>query len=209
MISSAAEDTEWTASELRVAIGRALLASNVPMTAANLALQVSAHQSNIKKEAERMARVQLIRRGAPRQATSGKPGPKPEAFDMSAAQRKRAYRDLAAYVPPGLLKKGQEIVRAPAGPGQAIDLLDVLTDAEATVKAAWVALVGEELLVAYSGPSAAKPAVELQAILEAANVPSRRATVSRVVPAHEWVRDGREAISAVNRQASRRKGRAV
>jgi hypothetical protein len=206
MIAETAEDSGWTASELRIAIGRALLASHVTMTAADLAAVVSVHQSNIKKEAERMALAGLIERGARRQTSPSQRGPKPEAFGMSPAQRQRASRDLTAYVPPGVLRQGQEVVRASAGPGHAIDLLGALTDAEATVKASWVALIGDDLFVAYSGPSAAKPAVELQAVLEAANVPSRRATVARVAPAHEWVRDGREVARAVDRtQASRRK----
>jgi hypothetical protein len=206
MIAGTAEDSGWTSSDLRIAIGRALLASREAMTAADLAAVVSSHQSNIKKEAERMAFAGLIQPGARRQKSASKRGPKPEAFGMSSAQRQRASRDLAAYIPPGVLQQGQEIVRASAGPGHAVDLFGALTDAEATVKASWVALVGDDLFVAYSGPSAAKPAVELQAVLEAANVPSRRATVARVAPAHEWVRDGREVVRAVDRaQASRRK----
>src|SRR5580693_6284920 len=108
MIVGAAGDSGWTASELRIAIGRALLASHVTMTAADLETVASSHQSNIKKEAERMALAGLIQRGAHRQASPSKRGPKPEAFGMSPAQRQRASRDLTAYVPPGVLRQGQE-----------------------------------------------------------------------------------------------------
>ncbi|HTA32690.1 MAG TPA: hypothetical protein VK721_04625 [Solirubrobacteraceae bacterium] len=173
------------------------------MTAAGLAAVVSSHQSNIKKEAGKMASEGLIRRATRRPANLSKRGPKPEAFEMLPAQRKRASEELAAYAPPGVLRPGQELIRAPAGPGRAVDLLRVLIRAEATARAAWVALVGDDLLVAYNGPSAAKPAVELQAVLEAANLESQRATVTNIVPAHEWLRDSQSVMEAVKRsQAS-------
>lgn len=206
-MSVSADSLGWTASELRIAIGRAMLASSKPLSAADLELAVSAHQSNIKKEAERMATAGLIQRGIPRPGAPRRRGPKPEAFDMSSAQRKRASRDLARAVPPGLLQQGQEIVTASVGQGQTVDLLEVLNSAEATTRAAWVAMLGEELLVAYDGPSAAEPALELQAVLEAADISSRRMAVSRVVSGHEWVRDGQKAIRAVERTRAARRAR--
>jgi hypothetical protein len=193
------EDSGWTASELRIAIGQALLASPNPMTAADLAAVVSSHQSNIKKEAGRMASDRLIRRGTRQPVNPSKRGPRPEAFEMLPAQRKRASKELAAHVPPGLLRPGQELIRASAGPGRAVDLLRVLTEAEVTTRAAWIALVGDDLLLVYGGPSAAKPAVELQAVLEAANLTSQRATITEVVPAYEWLRDAEGVVKAVKR----------
>jgi hypothetical protein len=196
--------SEWAATGLRIAIGRALLASPTPLSAADLELLVSTHQSNIKREAGRMASAGLISRGI-RRAAPHKRGPKPEAFELSPAQRQRASRELSFVAPAGLLQQGQEVVTASIGQGHTVDLLETLREAEATARAAWVAMLGDELLVAYSGAGAAEPALELQAVLEAADIPSRRATVARVAPGHEWTRDVGKVTRAIDRARSPRR----
>jgi hypothetical protein len=198
-MSEPTQRTEWLASELRIAIGRALLASSGPLTSAELEPYVSAHQSNVKKEAERMASAGLIRGGIRRPRSAGKRGPQPESFGLSPEQRNRATSDLGRGAPPGLLQRGQEIVAVSTSPGQTVDLLQALNNAEATARATWVAMLGEDLLVAYSGPDAAGPAFELQAVLEAADIPSRRTTVARLLSGADWAREGRKLVRAINR----------
>jgi hypothetical protein len=195
----------WASSGLRIGMGRALLATSGPLSASDFEPFVAAHQSNIKKEAERMAAAGLIRREVLPPGAAVRRGPRPEAFGLSPGQREQAARELGSVVPLGLLEQGQAVVTASVGRGHTADLLEVLAQAEATAAAAWVALLGDDLLVAYSGPDASGPALELEAVLEAADVPCRRATVARIGPGHDWAREGRKVTRAVNRARDRQR----
>jgi hypothetical protein len=204
----------WSAPIMRVRIGHELLAADKPMTAKELGDSLRGDQSNIKKEADRMASLGLIKcvAGPSGRAVPGRP-PK-VAFILTAAQRERAARELPDVNPPdsnaiGLLKRGQEIVVASADRDHLQDLLHVLVQAQGAAQAAWVAVCGDELLLIFDGPDPAEPALDLLAVLDGARVPSRRATVARVRPTRDLIRHARKTVDEAQRTRIRRDTRHV
>jgi hypothetical protein len=209
MASEAEENrARWTAPEIRVAIGRALLQARGPQTAKDLAALIEKDQSNVKKEADRMAVLDLITGVSPSaRATGGRPPT--IAYGLTAVQRARAERELPAPRLPvggttGLFRRGQEVVTAAAGPEHLGDLLDVLAGTQSVRRAAWAAVCGEQVLVVFEGSDPAGPALDLLAILNAARVPARRATVARVGPARELVHRARETAGEARRARTQR-----
>jgi hypothetical protein len=179
----------WEAPELRVAIGHALLTASRPLTAKELEDPTRTHQSNVLREAERMAELRLINRvpDPPRRTRRG--APPRVAFELDPAQRATAKRELKGRPPSparrhsthvGRLKRGQEIVIADATAPSLAGLFGALRNVETSDSAGWAALVGDELAVAFDGEDPAGPALQLVAALAAAGIPARRATVARV-----------------------------
>lgn len=205
----------WGAPNLRVRIGRELLAADRPRTAKELEAPLQIHQSNIKKEADRMVSLGLI-------ACVDEPGgrstvgrPPKAAFTLTSEQRERAADKLpdAAALPAsdtiGLLRRGQEIVAASAAPEHIQDLLHVLAQAQTASRAAWVAVCGQEVLIVFDGTDPAGPALDLLTVLDAARVPGRRATVARVRPTKELIRHARKTVAEAQRTRMRRDTRHV
>ncbi|HEV3321459.1 MAG TPA: hypothetical protein VG147_04625 [Solirubrobacteraceae bacterium] len=201
------EDSDpWAGPQLRVAIARALLADSNPLTPRELQPIVGSHQSNIKKEADRMVSAGLAVR-ADRAGEPGARGPKAEAYGFSCEQRAQASQALPPRpARPGVLLAGQEVLAARADSGHIVDLLGALAEARSAAQASWMALVGDEILVVFDGPQASRPAIELLAVLNTARVPGRRATVARAGSADEWVRDAHQAVDEVRAAQARRRG---
>ncbi|HEV2944739.1 MAG TPA: hypothetical protein VGX26_06475 [Solirubrobacteraceae bacterium] len=174
------------------------------MTAAELASVVSVHQSNVKKEADRLVLDGLLMR-VPAPHVGSRRGRKPKAYAFTLEQRAVAGCDLPTRsTAPGVLVRGQEVLVASAESEHVADLLDVLVDAQAAAEVSWIALLGEEILVAFDGPRAARPATELLAVLDAASIPGHRATVAHIGPIDEWTRDGLKVASETARARHRR-----
>jgi hypothetical protein len=188
----------WAGPELRVAIGRALVTAPGPLTAKDLEVATGTHQSNVRREAQRMAQLGLVTRVPnPERRTARGASPK-TAFTLGPAQRRRAKRELAGRVAAaptrrrpqakletsaaeiGQLRRGQELVIAPTYAASLPALIDSLRSAEPDPDAAWAALSGEELLVAFEGDDPAGAALKLLAALAEAGIPARRASVARV-----------------------------
>jgi hypothetical protein len=206
----AAEESRarWTAPEIRVAIGLALLQARGPRTAKELAALIEKDQSNAKKEADRMVLLDLITGASPSsRATGGRPPT--VAYVLTPEQRARTEHELPAPRLPvggttGLFRRGQEVVTAAAGPEHLGGLLDVLAETQSVRRAAWAAICGEQVLVVFEGSDPAGPALDLLAILDAARVPARRATVARVGPARELVHRARETAGEARRARMQR-----
>jgi len=204
-MSGGQDDRAWNSSALAASIGRALLASNRPMTAAEIATVVSSHQSNVKKEVDQLARRGLVEVVEQPSEAPRRRGPRPETFALTWKQRDKASTDLPPRpANPGQLIGGQEVVVASADAHHVADLFDVLAGAEAAAKASWIALAGDEAVVAFDGPNAAEPAMELLAVLGAVRVPGRRATVTRVDSSDAWIGSARKALVEANRVSDRR-----
>lgn len=174
----------WETPRLRASLGLALLNETQPRTARQLAEVIDADQSNIKKEADLLADAGLLTRSrAP--VVTGR-GARPRwAYALSESQRERAAEALAGRRDPdprrfGQLRRGQDVILASADPSHITDLLHVLAETQAARRALWVAHCGQEMIFAFDGLDHADPALELVANLNAARIPCRRGSVTRV-----------------------------
>lgn len=182
------DDDSWAAPPPRVAIGHALLDSDAPMSASELRPAVGSHQSNIKKEAERMADAGLITRTQTTAQTKRK-GPSAVAFALTLEQRQRAARELPPRpIVPGLLTHGQEVLFASTKAEHIGDLVRVLQEGRTAAAASWIALLGDEMLVTFEQRDS-DAALGLFVRLAAQHVPVRRAVVSRTGPTDDWMRE--------------------
>jgi len=204
-------EATWETPPLRVSIGHALLTTLGAMTANQLAIRLQKHQSNVKKEADRSARLGLVSLcpDPPSSASRGRPAR--SAYKLSPGQRSRAEAELPERQPAfsrpitaGHLQRGQEIVSATAAPPHTNDLLHVIAEAEEARKAAWLALCGEEMLFAFDGPDPAGSALALLALLDAARIPAQRGTISQVSPANDAIDRARDTIQRAHAVRVRR-----
>jgi hypothetical protein len=170
------------------------------MTAADIGELTRRHQSNVKREAERMAQAGLLARMTPPRDSTGKRGRQPTvAYQLAGETRAGAAAAVATHDEIGLLRRGQELVFASAGATHVIDLMHVLAECEDAVRASWVCRSGDEYVIAFGGTDPAEPAQGLFAAFSAARVPARRATVARLAPVHEEIDGARRTA----RQAQR------
>lgn len=189
---------------MRVLIGHALLEHESALTAKELEARCQTHQSNIKKEADRMADSGLISR-LPWQSSRGGGGRRPNAaYALTPGQRRRA----AAELPPraassdseiGRLERGQEIVSARVDSQHVQDLMHVLAESQSAAEASWVAVCGQDLLLVFEGADPAAPAIDLLALLDAARIPGYRSSVARVRPAAELISHARRSVAETRR----------
>jgi hypothetical protein len=209
MIPQSDGDATWETPPLRVSIGHALLATQGAVTANQLAASVRKNQSNVKKEADRAARLGLITlcSDPPPSATRGRPAR--TAYRLTSKQRSRARAELPKWAPSqsgaiGRLRRGQELVAAAAAAPHTGDLLHVIAEAEEAQKAAWLALCGEEMLFAFDGPDPVSSALALLALLDAARIPARRGTVSQLNTPENAVERARHAVERSRAVRARR-----
>jgi hypothetical protein len=182
------DDDSWAAPPLRVAIGRALLESDAPMSASELGPVVLSHQSNVKKEAGRMADAGLIT-CTEAAAQTKRRGPSAVAFALTLEQRQRAARELPPRpIVPGLLTYGQEVLFASTEAEHIGDLMRVLREGRDAAAASWIALLGDEMLVAFEHRDS-DAALGLFVRLASEHVPVRRAVVSRTGLTDDWMRE--------------------
>lgn len=199
----------WSAPSLRALIGRELLKADRPRTAKELEGPLQSHQSNIKKEADRMASLGLISAAndPPRERMGGGRPPK-TAYFLGPDQRAAASRELTPLPllssSAGRLRRGQEIVVAQADREHIADLMHVLAEAQSVAQAAWVAVCGQELFVVFDGPDPVDPAMDLLAVLDAARIPGHRSTVARIRPASELINHAIGTVSAARRARIKR-----
>jgi hypothetical protein len=202
----------WETPPLRVSIGHALLATVGAVTANQLAASLRKNQSNVKKEADRAARLGLITlcSDPPPPATQGRPAR--TAYRLTSKQRSRAGAELPKWTPSqpgaiGRLQRGQELVAATAAPPHTSDLLHVIAEAEEAQKAAWLALCGEEMLFAFDGPDPVSSAFALLTLLDAAEIPARRGTISQVDATRNAVERARDTVERSRTARARRRTR--
>jgi hypothetical protein len=201
---------DWHGTSLRTLIGRALLDATKAMTAKDLEGPVRAHQSNIKKEADRMAIAGLLTAVPPVGPRAGSGRRAQRAYVLSPEQRSRAASQIPPPAAPnmpdliGLLRRGQEIVTARADRDHLSDLMHVLAEAESARSALWSAMCGEDLLLVFDDPDPADAAMDLLTLLDAARVPAERRTVARVRPVPELIDDARRAIPNIRATRIRR-----
>jgi DNA-binding MarR family transcriptional regulator len=174
----------WETPRLRVDLGRALLRETQPRTSRQLAEVISADQSNVKKEADRLADAGLVTRSAA-PPTAGRGRRPRSAYSLSKSQRDIATVAINDRRDPdprrfGQLRRGQDIILATVDSAHITDLLHVLAETQAVGHALWIAQCGQEMILAFDAIDNADPALELLANLDAARVPSRRGTVTRV-----------------------------
>jgi hypothetical protein len=204
----------WNAPPLRVRIGHALLRTEEPKTAKELALSIHTHQSNVKKEADRTAELGLITASSDLSRAAARPGrPAQIAYLLSSEQRLRAEADLPAKATTRstatTIRRGQEVVTAAADADHLGDLLHVLAEANVLESATWVAVCGQEMLIAFDEPDPIVPALSLVAVLDAARIPSRHASVSSAGPVAEVIDMARGAAPEMRRARMRRDSRHV
>lgn len=201
----------WHTPPVRHRILRALLTATEPLTARDVGLLLGSHQRNAKKELDGLVEAGLLTGLAdPRRRSTGRV---PKAFHLSPEQRRLA--DIALKTPPAKtrrrsprspqsetskqrptlsngtpaqLRRGNEIVVAHAAANRFADLISVLASAQATVQPRWAALCGDEVIFVFDGPQPVPAAADLLMLLDHADLPVRRATVSYVGSAASLLR---------------------
>lgn len=88
----------------------------------------------------------------------------------------------SAGTPVSRPQRNEELVIADVGGPRAADLMAVLAQGEQAAKASWTALCGDELVFAFGGVDPVPAALRMLTFLHKAEVPVRRATVSKVWP---------------------------
>lgn len=206
MTLEAGSDAGWRSRE-RLAVGRALLAAEpAAMTARELAEAVGKNQSNVRRTANAMVDADLlVAEQAPLRHTGSGRQPK-VVYRLADAERRRLRTILDARNDLGTLAEGLEVVLADASGARLPALLAVMTEPEAAPQLAWSALVDgepQEYLFAFEGPGARSGATSLVAVLAAADIPSRRASIAGVVAGHRFLAEARQATTAATRVAIR------
>jgi hypothetical protein len=188
----------WSAS-VRLDIGRALLESaHDTLIPRELAAPSGRDASNVKDVAEAMQSEGLLRR---EKATRPQPGPGRKAqyaYGFAAGQREAVQR-LVPAGGLGSVGQGHHLVFADAS--RLVDLFNVLADPFHTKAARWGCVTDgapPEYVVAFP-PDEVGRALELMAVLEAAEIACRRIHVAAVMPIAQVVAEAQVSARAAQR----------
>ncbi len=171
-----------------LAIGRALLLAKDPLCAADLGLAIGAHQSNVKKVADRMVAEGLLRLSR-RDKDGSRRGRNPATYSIAAGERGNFEAILEEGSSPGALSRGQQLVVASIPGSRVVDLKRVTAEAAAASQVEWTALIDgepQECLMAFAGEHAVDLANDLMSRLASAEISCRRATVAQVLLGHRF-----------------------
>jgi len=198
------DNSAWSgASATQLAIGEVLLATSEPMTAFEIAADLGDRDpSRIRKVARQMVIKRLLSEEAPRPDAKRLGRPPKAAFSLVADQRARLERAIHGRSRP---PRGGQLVFAEATGDRTESLLDVLSNAELMAKARWWALCDgdrQEYVIAFDADSSHQPMLELTAVLSAAKIGHRRASLSPIRPARELVAHARRARAAARRASA-------
>jgi hypothetical protein len=202
MTEGSGDSLGWaTAPSAWLAIGRALLASDRPLIPAELARATHKDQSNLRREADAMVTAGLLE-ATPPPPDPGRTGRPPSKAYELLADREEELRIALEQRSTGALRRGQELVYAGATADRLEDLFTVLSESKEAAQAAWTGLCAgdaQEYLLVFDGPDPASPAVGLAALLSAAKIPCRRATVTQLKPTHELLEQAHETAREARR----------
>ncbi len=209
-------DTSWN-SPARLGIGRALLrASGQPLTAAGLAHGTLRDVSNTKRTADAMVRDGLLalREPPPRaDAVSPRAGrPAQSAYALAEGAQAKLEHALVAATAPGALRSGQQLVFAEATADQISDVYHVLAETPTIAQATWSAVCDgerQEVAIAFEGEDSAAMAIDLMAVLAAAEVRCRRMSIAQVTAIPELLRRVDATTRAAQRAQLRRQTRRI
>lgn len=183
----------------KIKIGKALLDEDEGLTASQLESAIGGpHQSNLKKAAEQLVEAQALKAVPPR--TNGQPGrPAQVAFAFAEGERERFEDLLEARDPSEELGVGTHLVFVDSK-GNSKDLWKALSQA-GVMKGSGRArqLVGDqqEIMVSFSGPTAADDSLDFLEILGDLELKARLQAVTK------------ESSIGELRRAARRRGERV
>lgn len=188
--------SRWSG-EVRLAIGKALLAHPEGLTAKQLAEATGRDPSNLRKVAEMMIEAGLVGHRPPRTSGTvrGRQPTAAYALEGDVADELRAA--LRDQLEDGQLRPSQQIVRVEAGE-KIGTLMDVLAEEGTAARGAWAAISDgdrQEMVIAFDGSDAVNASLDLMAVFSAAGLQASRSTISLV-----------EGIADLIKSAQRRQG---
>jgi hypothetical protein len=148
------------------------------------------HQSNVKKLADQMTQEGLLRRSRAVRESS-KRGRVPATYELVAGERGNVEAIVEEDSSPGLLSRSQQLVIASIPGSKVVDLRRVTAQVGPASEMEWVALVDgepQECFMAFEGNQAVDLANDLMAQLAAAEIHSRRASVTQIFLGHRFAR---------------------
>ncbi len=182
------DSSAWNgASATQLAIGEALLMAAEPLTAFDIGARVHRDSSRVRKVAREMVAKNLLAERSPTADVKRLGRPPKSAFVLPDDQRMGLETTLANR-DEDLQPRGNQLVFAEATGRQTASLLDVLADAELMATAKWWTLCDgdrQEYVIAFDADSSHQPVLALTAVLAAAKISHRRASLSPIRPARE------------------------
>jgi DNA-binding Lrp family transcriptional regulator len=179
----------------RRAVGKALIAAgDQPMTAREIAYALGKDPSNIRQIAKELADEGLLRKLAP-VSNATRRGRRPELAFTLAADQRDAIERILREPPPTSPASVQQLVFVEVPP-RLENLLEVLGDAELMAQATWSAVCDgdrQEYVIVFDGGASHQPVLDLMAVLSAAALPHRRASISQIRPAAQLARQAQRA----------------
>jgi hypothetical protein len=155
--------------------------------------------SNVGRTAAKLVAAEMLEERPPPHVPLHVGRRSTKAFHLPAAQVDAVKAQIAAEVPVGDVRPGQQLVTADAGGNSLARLLEALDVSEALAEAAWFVLSDgdpQQFIVAFSGDAALRNAQNLVAELQGAGLLARRASVGQVGTANDLAAQARSSAAA-------------
>jgi hypothetical protein len=195
--------------EVRLAIGKALLAHPAGLTAKQLAEATGRDPSNLRKVAETMIEAELVGRCPPRTSGTVRGRQPTAAYALAGDAEGELRAALRDHLESGQLRPSQQIVWVEAG--EKFDtLMNVLAEEETAARGAWAAIsdgARQEMMIAFDGSDAVDASLDLMAIFSAAGLQASRSNLSLVEGIADLIKSAQRRHDLASRGAARRRAR--